>query len=339
MDISCSLFKKKTEDVSLKAISAETYGKSELIYISFNKNLENLPVSPTGFSCTVNSNAVTISSLSLNAANSSQIIISLAEPIFDIDTIKLNYSGTLVAATDGTLLTTFSNLQVKNNLPVYTLIPGKIEAESFEMNQGLVLETCTDTGGGQDLGYTSTGDYLEYKVRVVKTSKYDLEVRVASAGTAGKIEVQQINSSGANVNWVTLNTPVTGGWQTWQTISATIVLTEGIWTLRVKILQPEFNLNWFRFTENTIGIQEDARSVFTVFPNPANDVVSILIPGSTGQKKTVTLKSSNGSVVETVEVADSEVTKKLFVGNIPKGFYIVELEMSGKIFRSKLILN
>jgi hypothetical protein len=330
---------KKTEDVSLKAISAETYGKSELIYISFNKNLENLPVSPTGFSCTVNSNAVTISSLSLNAANSSQIIISLAEPIFDIDTIKLNYSGTLVAATDGTLLTTFSNLQVKNNLPVYTLIPGKIEAESFEMNQGLVLETCTDTGGGQDLGYTSTGDYLEYKVRVVKTSKYDLEVRVASAGTAGKIEVQQINSSGANVNWVTLNTPVTGGWQTWQTISATIVLTEGIWTLRVKILQPEFNLNWFRFTENTIGIQEDARSVFTVFPNPANDVVSILIPGSTGQKKTVTLKSSNGSVVETVEVADSEVTKKLFVGNIPKGFYIVELEMSGKIFRSKLILN
>ena len=330
---------KKTEDVSFRAVSSETYEKSGLIHLSFNKILDNLTVSPTGFSCTVNGNVVDISNLSINPANSSQIIIGLAKPVYDIDDIKLNYTGTLVAATDGTLLTNFSDLQVKNNLPVYTLIPGKIEAESFDINQGLVLETCTDTGGGQDLGYTSTGDYIEYKVRVVKTSKYNLEVRVASAGTAGKIEVQQRNSNGSIVNTVTVNIPVTGGWQTWQTITASIDLTQGIWTIRVKIIQPEFNLNWFRFTVNTIGIQEDAKSVFTVFPNPANDVVSILIPGSTGQKKTVTLRSSNGSLVETVEVASSEVTKKFFVGNIPKGFYIVELEMSGKTFRSKLILN
>ncbi len=330
---------KKIEDILFIPTSAETYKQTELIYLSCNKMIDGTTLSGSNFTCTVNGTVANITSIKINNQNPSQVIFSIDQHMSDIDIILLSYSGGNVGASDGTLMQNFSNLQVKNNLPVNTLIPGKFEAESFSVNQGLVLETCTDTGGGQDLGYTNAGDFLDYNVRVVKTSKYDLDVRVASAGTAGKIEVQQINSSGAIVNSVTLNTPVTGGWQTWQTISAPIVLTEGVWKLRVKILQPEFNLNWFRFTENTIGIQEDATSVFTVFPNPANDVVSILIPGSTGKKKTVTLRSSNGALVETVEVANSEVTKKLFVGNLPKGFYIVELEMSGRIFRSKLIMN
>ena len=230
-------------------------------------------------------------------------------------------------------------MQVKNNLPVNITIPGKIEAEAFSVNQGLALENTTDAGGGQNIGYTNPGDYLDYKVRVLKTSKYMLEVRVASLATAGKIEVQQLNSNGAISNTVTLNIPVTGGWQVWQTISTTMELTEGVCILRVKILQPEFNINWFRFTESSFGIQEDKNPGFSMFPNPAIDIVSILIPGSTGERKTITLLSSGGTVVKKIELAGSEVSKKLFTGDLPKGFYIVEMQMSGKISRNKLILQ
>jgi hypothetical protein len=330
---------KKTEDVSLNPVWAETFGQSELIYLSCNKTLVDSTITNDGFSCTVNGNVVVINSIIANAANPSQIILSLGEHVFDIDDIKLSYTGGAVAATDGTLLGNFTDFPVKNNLPVYTAIPGLIQAEDFTVNNGLVLENCTDAGGGQNLGYTSTGDYLDYHVRVLKTSKYTVELRVASNGSAGRVEFDQLNSNGAIVNVLVLNTPQTGGWQAWQTISGMMDLTEGICTLRVKILQPEFNMNWFRFTESSQGVKEDGYSVFTVYPNPASDEVSVIIPGSAGHPKTIVLRSITGSLLKTIEVSGSEVQKKILVGDLPKGLYIVELEMTGKIFRSKLILN
>jgi hypothetical protein len=330
---------KKIEDIQFISTAAETYRTTEFIYLSCNKMVDGTTVSNSNFSCTVNGQAVNITSVKVNAENPSQIILGLSQQIFDIDIILLSYYAGNVKAGDGTLLQNFNNLAVKNNLPVYTLIPGKIEAETYSVNQGLVFENCTDAGGGQNAGYTSTGDFLDYRVRVVKTSKYNLEVRAACFSAAGKIEVQQLNTSGAVVNSVQLNIPVTGGWQTWQTFTTSIDLTEGIWILRVKILQPEFNLNWYRFTQNSTGIEEDENSGFLVFPNPANDVVTVLIPGTTGHKKAVTLWSSTGALVQTIEVSDSEVSKKLIVGDLPKGLYVVKLEMSGKIIRSKLILQ
>jgi hypothetical protein len=223
---------KKTEDVSLLAVSAETYGQTELIYLNCNKILDGSTVTSANFSCTVNGNAVGITSVTVNVDNPLQAIINLGQPIFDIDDIKISYAGNQVSSVDGTLLQEFSNLQVKNNLPVYTSIPGKIEAEAFTVNQGLQLETTTDVGGGKNIGYTNSGDYLEYKVKVAKTSKYILEVRYACLNAAGRIEIQQINQNGAVINSVQLNIPVTGGWQTWQTVSTSIDLTAGQCTLK-----------------------------------------------------------------------------------------------------------
>lgn len=330
---------REINEINLSATSAETHGQSEIIYLSCNKALDGSTIAGNNFSCTVNGDAVNITEITINSENPYQIKLSLGRQIFDIDHILLSYSGGNVAATDGTLLQDFSNLEVKNNLPVYTLIPGKIEAEAFSVNQGLVFETCTDIGGGKDAGYTNTGDYLDYRVRVVKTAKYDLEVRVASAGSAGKLAVQQLSATGEIVNTVTLDVPVTGGWQAWKTITASIVLTEGIWTLRIKILQPEFNMNWYNFTENSIGIEENEDSGFSIFPNPAHDFVSVLIPGSTGYRKFIKLWTSEGTLVRNLEITDLEVTKNLFVGNLPEGLYILELGMPGKIMRHKLILH
>lgn len=330
---------KKTEDIPMTAVSAETFGQSELIYLSFNKTLLASTVLSDHFSCKVNDNAVTITSLKINPDNPNQVIISLGQAIFDIDDIKLTYSDGQVSAVDGTLLQNFSNLPVKNNLPVYTPIPGKIEAEAFDVNVGLQVENTTDAGGGQNVGYTNTNDYLEYKVRVMKTSKYTVDVRVACMSAAGRIDIQQLNSDGVIIHSAQLNVPVTGGWQTWQTITTNIDLTAGICTLKVKILQPEFNMNWYSFTENSAGISENSNPVFNMFPNPANDVVSILMPGTSGLKKTFTLRSVNGLVMKRSEAAASDESKQFFVGEMPKGLYIMEMEMAGHIYRNKLIIQ
>jgi hypothetical protein len=275
----------------------------------------------------------------LNSANHSQVIITLDQQLFDIDDIKLNYAGGQVKATDGTLLQDFSNLQVKNNLPVYLLIPGKIEAEAFSVNQGLALETTTDTGGGQNVGYTNAGDYLDYRVRVLKTAKYTFEVRAASLSVGGKIEVQQINSAGTVVGSVIVTIPVTGGWQTWKTVAASIDMVEGVSTLKVKILQPEFNMNWYKFTDASQWIEENESSRFSVYPNPANEDVTIQIPGSAGVKKNLNIRSVNGVKIQGIDVSETEISKRIFVDHLPAGLYIIELEIKGSVFRNKLIVQ
>lgn len=330
---------KKTEDVLTKAISAETYQQTELIYLSSNKMLVDSTVKSDNFTCTVNGITVAVTYIATNIDNPMQIVFGVNQPLFDIDDIKLSYSGGHVKAIDGTLLQDFSNLQVKNNLPVYAKIPGKIEAEAFSVNQGLQLETTTDVGGGQNVGFTNVGDYLDYKVRVTKSAKYWMEVRVASGGTAGKIEVQQLNSYGAVVNSSTLNIPITGGWQVWKTIATPIDLNAGICVLRIKILQTEFNMNWYKFSETSLGGQEFGENVFKLYPNPTSQEVTVTIPETAGDKKTISLKSANGIVVKNLILSDSEPTKTIFVGDLPKGFYIMELKTNSRIFREKLIIQ
>jgi aryl-phospho-beta-D-glucosidase BglC (GH1 family) len=330
---------KKTEDVLTRAVSAETYQQTELIYLSCNKMLVDSTIKASDFTCTVNGTAVGITYIKSNPDNPLQIIIGIDLAIYDIDDIKLSYSGGQVKATDGSLLQDFNNLQVKNNLPVYAKIPGKIEAEAFSVNQGLALENTTDVGGGQNVGYTNVGDFLDYKVRVAKTGKYWMEVRVASGGTAGKIEVQQLNSYGAVVNSATLNIPITGGWQVWKTIATPIDLTSGVCVLRIKILQTEFNMNWYKFSETSLGELEHGKDVFLVYPNPAQQEVTVSIPEMAGTKKTISLKSANGTAVRNLEFSDSEAIKNIYVGDLPKGFYIMELETNRRVFRQKLIIQ
>jgi len=330
---------KKIENIALIPVSAETYKQTELIYLTCNKMLVDSTVKADGFTCSVNGNAVPVTSITSNSANPSQVIFTLGQPIFDIDVIKLNYAGGSVKATDGTLLQNFTDLPVKNNLPVYLLIPGKIEAEAFSFNQGLQLETTTDVGGGQNVGYTNAGDYLDYRVRVLKSSKYYMAVRIASAGTAGRIEIQQIDVYGTVINTVQLNIPVTGGWQTWKTIGTAIDLSEGVGTLRIKILQPEFNMNWYMFSETSQGIQEDAVPEFRIFPNPATDLVSVIIPESAEKSKEIRIRSANGMVVKTIKISEEEIQKNINIGDLCSGFYVMELETEGKILRDKLIVK
>ena len=330
---------KAIADVQLKAISAETYKETQVIYLNANKILVDSTVTSDGFSCTVNGSSVGIVSLSVNPSSPFQIMIGLGSQITDADTILLSYSNGHVKATDGTSLTNFNNLRVKNNLPVHFSIPGKIEAEAFTVNQGLQLETCTDVGGGQDVGFTNAGDYLEYSVRVLKTANYNLEVRIACLSNSGTIEVQQINSYGAVINTVTLTIPVTGGWQTWRTTNKEMHLNEGICTLRVKIIKPEFNTNWFKFTEQGIGFNEIKQEAIKIFPNPAKDELTIEIPGSTGQKKTVLFRTLNGVTVKELKLTTDTETQNVEINGLAKGFYLVDIIIEGKAFHEKLIIQ
>ena len=122
-------------------------------------------------------------------------------------------------------------------------VPGLIEAEDYSDMSGIQIETTTDTGGGSNIGYVDTGDWVEFSLDVATEGSYLIEYRVASdVGSAGF----QVLIDGTQIDTQTVED--TGGWQSWRTNSATVNLTAGEQTLRLDAIGNEWNLNWIKFS-------------------------------------------------------------------------------------------
>jgi hypothetical protein len=152
-----------------------------------------------------------------------------------------------------------------------TALPGTIQVENFDNggsgiayadttagNAGGVYRSsnvdigpASDTGGGYYVGWTRTGEWLNYTVNVAQTGSYTLETRIAGVGTGARfhVEVDGVDVTGS------MSVPNTGGWQTWQTINKSgISLTAGTRVVRLVFDQGTSqnsgvgNYNYLRFT-------------------------------------------------------------------------------------------
>jgi hypothetical protein len=108
------------------------------------------------------------------------------------------------------------------------------------------LETTTDTGGGQNVGWIDTGDWMAYNSITIPTSgNYRLEYRVASTTNTGRLSVDL--NGGATVLG-NLAIPNTGGWQNWTTISHSVYINAGTYNVGIFAQAGNWNINWFRIT-------------------------------------------------------------------------------------------
>ena len=145
------------------------------------------------------------------------------------------------------LLTAINQVVVSRTgtTPTAQAIPGKIEGESFAAQSGTLTETTTDTGGGLNVDYFDTNDWLDYSVNVATAGSYTVGFRAASANGGATLQLR--NSAGGVLGSV--NVGNTGGWQAWQTLNATVTLPAGKQTLRVfASASTGCNLNWLNFT-------------------------------------------------------------------------------------------
>jgi endoglucanase len=335
-----SLSKKSTE-VGLKALGAETEQDAQRVRVSLNKKVDRTTLTKTGFKVKVNSAEVAI--LEVNPADDdNSILIKLDKTLQQSETIKIDYNSDAIKSTDGTLLEDFTDLQARNSLPVYFAIPTTIEAEDFDVNNGLQLESTTDTGGGQDIGYTNTGDYLDYLMRVTDAGEYKIDVRVACNADAGKLEFQQLGADGTVLHSTQLDVPVTGGWQSWTTVSTTMTLDAGTGTLRAKIIKPEFNINWFKFSYELIdGINEKkVGSVMRIYPNPAERVVHVEIPENIYKKENILcIRQLNGRVVKRLRSASTREMESISIDGLASGMYLLEFEVKGQLLSDKFLIK
>ncbi len=135
--------------------------------------------------------------------------------------------------------------------PTTYAIPGKIEAENYSDMSGIATQPTTDVGGGLNVDYIDkAGDYMDYSVNVAKAGQYVASFRVATVHTDASFEL--LDASGKVLT--TVKCPNTGGYQNWQTVSATVTLTAGVQTLRVESTAASlWNINWLEF-ENSVTL-------------------------------------------------------------------------------------
>jgi hypothetical protein len=96
---------------------------------------------------------------------------------------------------------------------------------------GVDLEACTDTGCGDDIGWTGAGQWFRYTVNAASARSYTVSLRLASpSGVTGALHIA--SSSGANLSGA-VSVPATGGWQTWTTVTVSVTLPAGQQTLTV----------------------------------------------------------------------------------------------------------
>lgn len=156
---------------------------------------------------------------------------------------------------------------------ISAVVPGTIQAENFDEggegvafhdtaagNKGAAyrstdvdIQPTTDAGGGYNIGWTKTGEWLKYTINVTESGTYTFETRVANIGTGATfyVELDGVDQTGP------IAVPDTGAWDAWQTIQTPgISLTAGQHVLRVVMDAMASGgavagFNWFRLVGGT----------------------------------------------------------------------------------------
>ncbi len=142
-------------------------------------------------------------------------------------------------------------------------------------NDGVDIEK-SENGAGTDynVGWTETGEWIKYSVNVQQPGSYAVSFRLASPYSTGKLQLLADDETLISF----FEIPNTGGWQSWQTITAdTVSLNAGSQHLIFKVLNNGFNISQMIFeliaSSNGNRLDRPVPEQFQLeqnYPNPFN---------------------------------------------------------------------
>lgn len=322
------------------------FTESNSLEIGFNKKINPGALDECKFILKIDEQSYNFNSTpSLLTSDSTKITMTIPENISADSGQKLALSfieGTIQAA-DGGLLQPFQDKLVynkKNELAVPYQLPGKIEAEDYSEMSGIQTENTGDTGGGLNVGWIDTGDWLDYYVEFQNSGKYQLNYRVAAQSENGIISLMKEDS----ILKSTL-LPVTSGWQNWETVTTQINMSAGDYMIRLRAANGGFNINWFSFelisnVENNDISKNSGFALEQNYPNPFNPstIIRFSIPEKSNVK--LTLYDAFGREIrvlmdQIIEKGEHRLT--LNAADLASGVYFYTIR-SGKFQETKKLV-
>ena len=201
-----------------------------------------------------------------------------------------------------------------------------IQAESFSSMSGIQTEGTTDTGGGLNVGYADTGDWMAYfNINFPTSGNYVIEYRVASAVSGARISS---DLSAGTIQLGAVNIPNTGGWQNWQTVNQTVNVNAGTYNFGIYIQNSGVNLNWFRITKSASALAAKSASAdkiesLTVYPSPTENEL-FFTAEVTGASVSI-INSQDGATISSQKANNNSID----VSGLKTGVYLILVEKDG----------
>jgi endoglucanase len=211
---------------------------------------------------------------------------------------------------------------------------------------GVLTESCSDVGGTLDVGWIDNGDWMDYAINPSTSGTYTLSLRIATIYNTSQLQVK----NGATV-LATVNLPSTGGYQAWQTVSVTVNLTAGPQTLRIMSTSAQgFNINWLEIASaNAVAGRiaaapvreqmETTISTAAIYPNPVRDRFTMTLQNSFAGAMKIQVVNMAGVLQKqfSVNKPNNIMRTDLSIGELPKGEYLLLIDMNGKKETRKII--
>jgi glucosylceramidase len=129
----------------------------------------------------------------------------------------------------------------------------RIEAEAYVGENGWTdgganfVESTGGTSGGQDVGWTAAGNWLQYRIDVAAAGTYDLELRVANGTGAAAPDAISFRDAAGNT-LATASVPDTGAWTSYVSVHVPVTLAAGDQVVTVYCNTGGFNLDYLQLT-------------------------------------------------------------------------------------------
>jgi beta-glucanase (GH16 family) len=201
----------------------------------------------------------------------------------------------------------------------------------YRPNEGVDLES---KDGSTIIGWSITGEWMEYTVNVAESKAYNLSVR-GGGQNSGKISIYQDDNLVAE----NLSIPPSGSWTTFKTYSFTgINLTQGNSILKVKFAQGGCNLGNLSFAEPSGTNNIEIGVNIEIYPNPTSNILNFSIKDGieNGNEISVKIFSLDGELVlGNLLAIDEDKTLRIDVSMLPQGIYFLNLNCESRDINAK----
>ncbi|HEU0112132.1 MAG TPA: carbohydrate-binding protein, partial [Flavisolibacter sp.] len=221
-------------------------------------------------------------------------------------------------------------------------------AESYTIMSGVVTQPTTDIDGMEEVSSINTNDWMDYSVNLPYAGTYTASFRVAASQLKPNSQFQLRKADGTIL--ATIKLPNTGNLQTWQTVSVSVNLPQGIQILRIygSKITSMFNLNWWELHLTSLSVLgapasfnaiTDTETSINIYPNPVNDQLLIRLSNSNAGAIKIEIVNIGGVITKELKISNGDTASmlKIDVTDLSPGIYILRMTCNAKNYLQRFI--